>query len=226
MIVFPASFRIGASHPIPQKKNAVLVAEILSKSAAYCEKVSRAALHFVCEERIRETISPASWRTRNALYQKAKRTEEYEYVYDYQLVNTSGRIEESRTLIEENGEKRNQKEAQPRTRRFLSLKTVYAAADFVGSSAQTLYSYEDLGEERVLGRRAYRLGSRPKVADENSRSYGEIWIDKTTFAVLKIEREPESTEGFAELRETAARKGLWPILSVVHEFGVEKNGIR
>lgn len=199
---------------------------ILRKSAAYCEGVRRAALFFICEERIREEIYPSSKRSRIARFRTVKQQDKNEYVYDYQLVKKDERVEESRTLIEENGVKKKVPNAPLKTKRFMSLKTAYAGADFIGPSTQSLYSYDYLGEDRVLRRDAYLLRSRPKIESEAAQSYGRIWVDKESFAILKIEREPESTEGFAELKEKAASKALWPVLSIVHEFGIEKNGVR
>jgi hypothetical protein len=202
------------------------IAKILARSVAYCEKVFSAALYFVCEERIREDIFATPERFRRGLFQFIRPHEKNEYVYDYQLIKKEGRVEESRTLIEENGEKKKENNSPLETKRFISLKTVYAPADFLGREAQTLYAYEWLGEERVLGRKSYLLKSKPKENPETKRAYGNIWVDKEDGAVLKIERASESIEGFEELNAQAAKRGLRPVLSAIHEFGVERNGIR
>jgi hypothetical protein len=200
--------------------------EILGRAATYCEKIASAALFFVCEERIREDIFMPPRRSRSAFFRIADRNETNNYVYDYQLITKQGRVEENRTLVEENGEKKQEKNAPLKTKRFYSLKSVYAPADFVGREAQALYSFKFLGEEKVLGRRAYLLKSLPLKDKEKNRSYGKIWVDREDFSVLKIERDQESIEGYEDLKEKVAKQKMWPILSASHEFGVEKNGIR
>ena len=112
--VFAASL-FAAPQKAKQPHDAAELQAILEKCAEYCEKLDKSVLYFVCREKLVEeqyephsTIGdPRDFRSPYAntagLSQVSKTRE---FVYDYQLVRKAGKIEESRTLIKENGEAR------------------------------------------------------------------------------------------------------------------------
>ena len=228
---------------------------ILSKCADYCDGLSGSALFFVCQERIMEEIfglpygreiqvvatttsrssggesrAPDSMRTTTNYSYRAKGTgqkvERNVYVYDYQLVKEGSKMKESRTLLEENGEKKNEKGALLQTKRFLSERAVFGPVGLLSRSWQEDYDYRLLRERSVDGRKAYVIEAKPKTIIEGKPNYGKIWIDQENFSVLKLEIAMESLSGFELVKEEFEKLKIKPDLTVVHHYGYEKNGLR
>lgn len=180
--------------------------EILKKCANYCEKVENSALFFVCQENIKEIIYQmklSAWEARSEYDQFGRRSgtiynppeEINTFVYDYQLIKKGTQITETRTLIEEKGEKKDEKNAPLKTKRFYSLKSVFGPVGLLGTEYQSFYDYKYIKEENVLGRKAYVLEAFPKEKTEEGPNYGKLWVDKEDFSILEIEMEQESLEG-------------------------------
>ncbi len=207
--------------------------EILKKCAEYCEKVENSALFFVCKEKIREEIFVEHSMRRIVVrggrprtYRIPTKKEKNEYVYDYQLMKKGKSIKESRTMIEENGEKKNEKDAPLKTKTFYSLKSVYGPVGLLSEKFQEQYNYKLLKEDKISRRKAYVIEAVPKKRIEENPNFGKLWVDKVDFSVLKIEMAQESLAGFEELESKMIKSGVTPILKAIHHYGVEKNGIR
>jgi hypothetical protein len=201
------------------------IEEILGKCAEYCEKLKSSALHFVCEEKIKEEIVLKP-RIESSRLRAPTVKERNEYVYDYQLIKKGKDIKENRTLIEENGEKRNIKDALLKTKRFYSLKSVFGPVGFLGKEFQGLYNYQLKKEGKVKGRKAYIIEVIPKKKIEDKPNYGKLWVDKENFSVLKTEISQESLAGYEDFEKKAKNLRIKPILKTTHYYEVEKKGIR
>jgi hypothetical protein len=201
------------------------IEQILEKCAEYCEKLKSSALHFVCEEKIKEEIVLKP-RIESPRLKAPAVKERNEYVYDYQLIKKGEDVKESRTLIEENGEKRNIKDAPLKTKRFYSLKSVFGPVGFLGKEFQELYNYELKKEGKVKGRKAYIIEVIPKRKMDDKPNYGKLWVDKENFSVLKSEISQESLAGYEDFKKKAKSLRIRPILKTTHYYEVEKKGIR
>jgi hypothetical protein len=85
---------------------------VLKRAAEYCQRLERVSLHFVCNEGIKERIY-VSWRPPSAFASKPSSLfRENSYVYDYQLIRRDCDIKEQRILIEENGVRRHEENAE------------------------------------------------------------------------------------------------------------------
>jgi len=216
------------------------MAAILENCAEYCRKLANSALYFICEEKIEENIyefrgggvmvmgsgeggGAATYETSPLMRRRAKKNS---FVYDYQLTKKGEKIEETRTLIEENGKKKDLKDAPLKTQRFFSWKPVFGPVGFLGREWHEVYDYELLKQEKVEGRETYVIKVKPKVPIEGKPNYGKLWVDKKDFSVLKIEIEDESLAGFEKTMAAAKSRGLKPVLTTVHEYGILKNGLR
>ena len=142
--------------------------EILKKCADYCEKLANLSLNFVCEERIEEkiyiipsylTMSLHSIFSTITYYSKIERNT---YIYDYQLIKRGNEIEEKRILLEENGRKVYVKNAPLKTKRFYSIRPVFAPIQFLSRNWQKNYNYKIIKEERVNARQAIVIKALPK----------------------------------------------------------------
>ena len=189
---------------------------ILKKCAEYCERLDNSVLHFICEEKITEEILKG----RLAFVEKNK------YIYDYQLIRKANKIEEQRILIKENGRKKNDLDAQLKTKRFHHKYIVFGPLGLLSQEQQKNYEYKILKDVTYKKEKAVILEASPKSLNGINALYGKIWIRKKDFAILKIEWEQESLENFEEIEKIAEMLNAKPEITFISEFGFEKNKIR
>ncbi len=224
--------------------------KILKKSAEYCSKLADSALYFVCLEKIAEETSKNNKEgqlsnaqepsysdltdpRRNQEFRHESTPERYRggpqkkelrknvYVYDYQLIKKGNKIEESRTLLEENGEKKNEKNAQLKTRKFYSYRSVLGPIGLLGKSQQGKFNYKIIKEDKNKGKDAVVVEATLKSVSEENSNYGRIWVDRENFQILRIDVAQESLIGYKDPKA----KGINHIITVTHYYDVEKNGL-
>lgn len=214
--------------------------KILEKCADYCKRVAKSALFFVCKEKIEEEIYEyrptigrrveidADQKTRRVYYVRRSRPiiEKNIYIYDYQLIKKGEKIEESRILVEENKEKRYEKNAKLKTKRFYSKKSIFGPVGLLSKDWQEMYNYKIIKEATIDGRQATVIEATPRMKMEDKPNYGQVWVDKKDFSILKIEIEEESLAGFESFEEVRKKQNIKPVITVAHYYGIEKNGIR
>jgi len=230
--------------PDPQDKvSQAALPEILKATGEYCELVKRMAFDFVCLERIREQEnfftrgSGASRSTPDAL--KVTKAKTRTFIYEYQIIKVKEDIREKRNLMEEDGRKRYQENADLPTLKFSARNLVYGPVGFFSRTWQPYFSYEILGEEEVGGKRAIVVRAVPSTEREENNNHGRVWVDASNYRILRLELEPQipqSSEVDIETKnaEEAAmllgrhgsstnvkfhRRLTWTI-----DFGVEKKG--
>jgi len=205
---------------------------ILKKCAEYCEKLANSVLFFVCKEEITEKIyrrfSVSS--TRDDLKEVYPRAsggiKKYVYVYDYQLLQKKNEIKEQRTLIEENGKKTHEENAPLKTIFFRHENIVFGPIGLLSSYWQPRHDYRILKEEKLKGSKTVVIEATPKPGYTFDHVYGKIWVRKSDFSILKIEWYQQSIKGYELVEETANRLRAKPHLSLIAEYGIEKNEIR
>ncbi len=148
------------------------------------------------------------------------------FVYDYQLIKRGDEIAENRTLLEENGKRKMEKNAPLKTTKFFSYNPVFGPVGFLGREWQGTYDYHFVREDTLDGVKAAVIEVRPKTLIEGKPNYGKIWVAWKDGSVLRIDVEQESLVGFEEIEAEAKKKGLKPLISTSHFFGFEKNGLR
>jgi hypothetical protein len=225
------------------------LASILAKAAEYCRRLEGSAFDFVCREEIRETIDPKldvsvkggridpntalnlglrqSDFLGPALVVRTVRKIHRSYVYDYQCIRAGRAIREIRTLLEENGKKKNVPDAELQTSTVVWGTALLGPIGLFGERFQGGYDYALRGSEPVNGVAAALVEAKPKPgAPPNRNLYGQAWIDPATGDILKI----EWSEGRVGNFDVFARRGeiykRTPRLTIVSEFSVEKNGLR
>jgi RNA polymerase sigma factor (sigma-70 family) len=174
------------------------------------------------------TIAGSADANQISIYRDERRprlTEKNSYLYDYQLIKKGEKIEESRTLLEEDGEKRNEKNAPLKTKRFQSEKSVFGPAGLLSRKWQASYDYKIAKDETSKGRETFVMEARPKIKTEEKPSYNKIWIDKKDFSILRIRIEQESLAGYDDFEKEAKKIKVKPILTIIHDYEVEKNGL-
>ncbi len=217
---------------------------ILLKCAEYCTRLEAAALHFICKERINETIFPdesikykvvrrwpPDWRKdyrRDNIYSASRNSvgEKNTYIYDYQLIRKDERVIERRILEEENGQSRHDAFAPLKTKRFYFYKPIYGPIGLLSPDSQRDYDYSILKEEIIFEREARVVEVRPKELIPGKPNYGKFWIDKKDASVLKMEIEAESLGLYERIHADYASRGIIPRITIEVEFGLEKKGLR
>lgn len=202
---------------------------ILKKCAEYCEKLVNSALFFVCKEKITEKISSRSAPMLTDLKPSARvytSTVKRVYVYDYQLYRKGNDIKEERILLEENGKKKHEENASLKTRIFRHENIVLGPIGLLSSHWQTFHDYRILKEEKFKGDKAVVIEAVLKPEHTFHHLSGKVWVRKTDFSILKIEWLQQSIRGYERVEETAIELRAKPHLTLIAEYGFEKNGIR
>jgi len=204
---------------------------ILKKCEEYCERLDNVSLFFVCKEEIKEKIyTPSSGLGSEYLGRPGKKlpppVEKNIYLYDYQLIRKGNSTDEQRILIEENGQEKNDLDAQLKTKRFQHKFIVFGPIGLLSKKQQKNYNYKILKNVNYKKEKAVILEASPKFPQEDNALYGKIWIRKNDFAILKIEWEQESLENFEKIVKLAERRNATPLITFISEYGFEKNKIR
>ena len=201
---------------------------ILKKCAEYCERLVHSVLFFVCKEKITEKISSrvAFIFGPQGYLRSYSGTAASVYVYDYQLYRKGNDIKEQRILIEENGKKKHEENAQLKTRAFQHENIVLGPIGLLSSYWQTFHDYRVLKEEKFKGDETVIIEAILKPEYTFHHLSGKIWVRKSDLSILKIEWLQQSIKGYDRVEETAKKLGAKPRLTVIAEYAFEKNGIR
>ncbi len=210
---------------------------ILEKCAEYCERLANVALHFICEETIREELylgrsrgptvtTSGGGNIRISSSGGGRALEINKYVYDYQLIKKGRKIEETRILLKENGKKKHEENASLKTKKFFSKRAVYGPVGLLGKEQQGKYDYKIIKEQTIKKRKTYVIEVTPKTKIEGNPNFGKVWVDKEDFSVLKIEINQESLAGFEKLEQESKKQSMSPRITTTHDYFIEKNGIR
>lgn len=213
---------------------------ILDSCAEYCRKLSGAALFYICQEKIRESVKNVeeeetafNWyvlegnyvASAKYIYPVLRGTEKNVYVNDYQLINKDGRIAERRTLLEENGKKVNAENVPQRAKRPYSLQPIFVPVRLLSREQWPLFSYKLADEEKVMGRKTWLIEVKRRRISGGDITGGKIWVDKSNFRILKAEVVSALPTGGEQILEECSRYYLTPHFMATHFYEVEKNGV-
>jgi len=220
----------GSPPPDPQAVPASdLLGRILEKAEAYCHRLEKATLDFVCREKIEERqFSPPLRIFAHNVSSTNRRVTSVSLEYDYQLIRRGGPIEENRVLLKENDQKRNEPDAVLKTKLYKHRYLVFGPIGLLGEYWQPKHAYAYLGEEKVGGEKAYLIEAAPSGPSEAGLVYGKAWVRQKDYAIVKIEWDQRSLGNYDKVLETAKALGseAVPEVSIVGHYGIEKNGIR
>jgi TonB family protein len=222
---FPAP--VPSLAPVPAAGE---LGEILESCAVYCTNLSDAALDFVCEERIAEEFYDYRLTYGTGLLGDvpsgvSRRVRKNSVLYDFQLVQGPAGIRESRTLLEENGEKKNEKNAPLKTNRFYSYRSIYGPVSLFSRDRWPLYDYRLAGRDMVDGRRAVVIEVMPKPSVTQQLIHGKAWVDQKTHQILEIEIAAQALAGYDNAREASDLSEAKPLFTTIHQYETEKNGL-
>lgn len=187
---------------------------VLEKCAKYCEKLDDLSLYYVCKEKVKEVVYHPYLGYTNV------------FVYDYQLIRKNKKITEKRILIEENGQKKQEKDAQLKTEMFFHKKIIFGPYGLLCRKKQKDYDYKIIKKAKFLGKKAVVIEASPKSAEAADDLYGKIWVAQDDFSILKIEWKRESIENPEVAEILAERYEAKPHFTITAEYGIKEKGIR
>jgi TonB family protein len=224
---------------------------LLALGAAYCERLSGAALDFVCHESIRSldcalylpetTASAGTTLTEKATDSKGTimiigprraplgrdpfNTKTYRFTCDFQMVKKQGEIEEQRILLQSNVKSAPKGAAPPDEKRYASLKPLFAPIEILATDRQESYEFRLLGREMNKGRSTAVIEAVARPGAPARIPAAKIWIDPESSQILRCETQGLPVEGYEFIFEEASRIGIGPVGAMTMSYGVEENGI-
>lgn len=211
--------------------------KILEKTGDYCEKVKKMALFYVCKEKIVKKrylyktedyrkklldVDAFTWHKRFKLKGAKKNT----YTYDYQLIKKGDELKERRILLEENGKKKQEENAELKMVKYVSECLVYGPVGFMSNYWQDYFDYEIVGKDKVEGKDAIIINSFPISDIEENENYGRIWVDERDFMILRIDWDPKSIKDYEDEIIPSSIGDLKKEIIWSVSYGIEKNGVR
>ncbi len=223
------------------------LAPLLKKAADYCRRLESSVLDFVCREEIKEIYNPAldvpgpisvqiipgadSWTSSGTgirtAYSRAVAKVKRSYIYDYQCVRKDGRIREARTLLAENGKKKNEPNAALKTSVILFEDVLLGPAGMFRESSQAGFDFRIVGPARFDKKPVVLIEAKPRPgASRDGGFYGQAWLDPDTGDILKIEYAEDRIERYEVFAARGRKYGRTPRIRMRTEFSSEKNGLR
>ena len=185
---------------------------ILKKCAEYCEKLSNSILDFICNEKIEEEINP--------------QRSVYAYTYDYQVIRKDNVISNRRILLKENGKKKNEVDAQLKTRRYKHHNIIFGPIALLAEIWQPYYDYKIIQRKKFKGDMVIVVEATPNDKMTTSNPYGKVWVREGDFSIVKIEWDQKSLPNLDVFEKDAKIFRAKPEIIFNVEYGFEKNGIR
>lgn len=153
------------------------------------------------------------------------RIEKNHYVYDYQLIQKDGAVEEKRILLEENGIRVNVQDAPLKLKRF-RYKHMTSGPMLLSKYWQQYHNYRIVDKDMINRQQCLVVEALPKPSVRLGHLSGKIWVRESDASILKIEFNQETIDNYELVEEMAARLDARPLVSMISEYAFEKKGIR
>ena len=236
VLLFP---NCGPSHKVLLNEDDSNILEtILTKASEYCASLNELSVSFACREKTKEKKSyapskedlkfrPDQWLSDyNPPVRDLPKKGKNVFVFMYRFSRKDYHIEESRTLLEENGQKKYEEDAHIKTKYYSYEDVFFKPIVFFGESFQDDYEYTLIKEDNYKGERAYIIGATPLSSQITNILQANIWIDQNDLSVLKIEWEQTSLQNYGEAVIIAISLHARPNFKFSAEFDTDHNGIR
>jgi tetratricopeptide (TPR) repeat protein len=214
-----------------EKANQALSEKILAGTARYCERMKSSAFYFFCSEEIAETMDLSGpygqiqeWRPLET--SRVSHAVKNVYLYEYQLIQEGEKIQETRTLLEQNGNKKNEPNAKLKFSGCRFEKLIFGPNAILSEFAQRQYYYKILKEDKLWGEQVFIIEAIPLSYSRTRQLFGKIWISKKDFSVMKIEWIPKSIGYSHFFEKRALNLKSTPEITFFEEFKTERSGIR
>jgi hypothetical protein len=215
----PAIFAAG------QKVDKDELPRILAGVADYCRKFADASLYYVCLEEVTEVIYRPYRKVPWGFGDPLPTTRKNHYVYDYQLIQKDYTIKEQRILLEENGVKKNVKDAPLQVERF-RYKHIILGPMLLNDYWQSFHDYRIIARERFRKEPCFVIEAVPKSEARGDHLFGKFWVSERDFRVWRMEWNQESVDNYKLIEQTAETLKARPHVQLSLEMGFEEKGIR
>jgi hypothetical protein len=221
--------------------------KILKGTARYCEKLKQSAFHYICNERIHETMVPlgvdvlTAESYRDSISQTARleypvrsrsaKPKVLKFRFSYRLIKKGSQIKEKREIIKltadnSNGEVTSVDVTQKeKPTHFFSEKSIFAPITTFSADRQEKYKYTFIKYESYKNQNHAVIEALPKKTAYNPL-YGIFWIDLQDYSVRKIEAAPSSIQGYKHLLNLSKELKTKLYLSLQLNFDYIHDGIR
>ncbi len=215
--MFPANIPVTpGTHPVSSQQPEL--SRILKGTAQYCEKLMDASIHFICKERVIESVvTKYIFRGKSESIHDDTSTKSFST--EYQLLKTGDRIEERRPEQEKNG--------RGRSAIVQSFKNPLVPYYLFVRSNQKQYRYRMLGSETLWKRSTRIVGIYPAEAPETNPPFAMAWIDDGDYSILKLKAFSSAVKGMGSLALQAGKREVTDFaLEDVHYYKHLNNGVR
>jgi hypothetical protein len=154
------------------------------------------------------------------------RTQKNDYLCDYLFVRKGEKFEERRIILKDNSRTMTDRSRLLEEKRFTALNPVLAAVQLLGRDQQRLFNFRLIQTESLNGRKAFLLEAIPKSGNTWGVEYAKIWVDQSSFQVLRSEIQGIPLEGYDDVLKDAVQFRVRPYLLTTHSYELEKNGVR
>jgi len=233
---------IGASFGMQAGSDGKDVSAVLLSARKYCAKMDKAALDFVCLEKVKEESNTRrgpvgtavgggvnAWGQSTGLKTKAAPPESFNAVvsqYNYMYVRKAGSVTEKRDLLKKSGEEIEQKDAPITTRHFKFNDVFFGPSMLLGEAAAAEHDYAFVENDKIKREPVVVVACVAKPGWVGKTLTGKAWVRVKDGAVLRIEWDPSSFSGWKEVEAIAEDLKMNPAVMSETEFGIERNGIR
>jgi hypothetical protein len=230
----------GFQESPPAQVDPSQLALVLKAGREYCARLERAALDFVCQEKVTEKIdlsrdsmegtvknAPSIYATDRLSFRTplgGKR--DNAYLYDYQFIRREGKVEEKRVLLEKNGKKASAKTPPPQMEAFNFADVLLAPIRLLDERFEEFYSYRLVGREKVGEVEVWVLEVAPRLTGGLRYMGGKVWLKVDDSSVLRVEWDPTTFGHYEDIQQRAEIYKARPEVRSYTEFGIEKNGLR
>jgi hypothetical protein len=218
------------------------MALILKSARQYCQRLEKAALDFVCQEEVSESIDPTRYNEPNLVVtQGIERPDpeqwglsiprqpvksENTFLFDYQFVRKAGEVKENRVLLKKGGKKAGKSEEPPKTQAFQYADILLSPVRLLDERFSEYYDYRLLREDELNGVKAWVLDVVPRLSVVGVYLGGKIWLAREDSSVLRVDWDPSTFGKYESILLRAKKHKSEPQVTSRTEFGFEKNGLR
>ena len=215
---------------------------ILHECAEYCRKLDKAALDFICKEKIHDIYYGPDPKRSNRVIGLARgitlvdgskkitdlethkisygswKIDRNKYISDYLMVKKGQEIKEKRVLLKENSRQVPAQKEYLKNPRFSGLKPFLAPGKVLGQDRQELFSFSILKDRENL----YEIEAAPVSRYAGGIDYVRIWVDRQSYQILRMEIKGIPLEGYNEVLEETTENNVKPEFITVYSYKMEK----
>jgi hypothetical protein len=217
LIVISIFFGISFSLSAQEKDDTILekvevvneLKKYLHGASEYSEKLRKKAFYFFCKEKVTiKTVVPNKYEKPISSRPRPPRVGDTttcikKYLFDYQLINKKGDVEEQRKLISGNFNGKENLNIKNFITSFLSERAVFGPTTLVSKERLHLFDYQILQYKKQKGHHFVILKIIPKELKNVFFKSGEIWLDTDDFTVRKLQVVLKNTEKYKKLIQFA-----------------------